>query len=139
MRGASVLEEKDTLPGSKLHFAIDNRDCLTCARQGHADVRWHVIAAFRAMREVIGILRHETVEKLFQIAPGRRVGILHDDNAATGVLNKNSHSSVSHAAPLDLRLHIVGDFVGPFASSANFKSIMLNAHKFSDRKYHVVD
>ena len=63
MRGAAMLEQEYTLPGSKLHLAVDNRDCLACARQGHADVRRHVIAAFRTVSKVISIFRHQTIEK----------------------------------------------------------------------------
>src|SRR4029453_2196484 len=47
MRGAPVFEQEYALPCSKLHFAVDNRDCLACPRSGHADVRGRVMAAFR--------------------------------------------------------------------------------------------
>jgi hypothetical protein len=135
---APVFEQKNALPGSELHFPIDNRYCLACARQYHPDMRWHIIAALGAVREVIGIFWHQAIEKLFQVAARGRIGVFHDENTATGVLNKHGHCPVSHSAAVDLRLQIIGDFVEALVLRANFKSIMMNAHKFSDREYHVV-
>jgi len=133
-----MLKEENALPRSELHFAIDHRYGLACARQCHPDVRRHIIAALGTVREVIGIFWHQAIEKLFQVAARGRIGVFHDENAATGVLNKHGHCPVSHSAAVDLRLQIIGDFVEALALRANFKSIMMNVHKFSDREYHVV-
>jgi hypothetical protein len=138
MRGTAVLKQKYALPGAKLHFAAANWDCLACAGQGHADVRWHVIAAFRAVSEVISIFRNQTIEKFLQVVSRRRIGIFHNDHAATSMLGKDGYGSISHAAPVDLRLRFVRDFVQSFSIRANLNSIMMNMHKFSGRKYHVV-
>jgi hypothetical protein len=46
MWGAPVFKEKDALPRSELHISIDNRYCLTGARQCHSDMRWHIVATF---------------------------------------------------------------------------------------------
>jgi hypothetical protein len=108
---APMFKEKDSLPCSELHFSIGNRYCLARASQHHPDMRRHVVAPFGTVREVIGIFRHEPIEERFQIAARGRIGILHHDEAATRVLNKNSDCPVSHVAPVDLRLHIIGDFV----------------------------
>src|ERR1700751_4527870 len=105
MRSSRMFKEENALPRSKLHFSVGNRQCLARACQSHADVRWHVIAAFRAVSEVIGILGHQVVEKLLQIAARSWIGILHDDDAATGVLNKNRRGPISNAASVDLRLN----------------------------------
>ncbi len=83
------------------------------------------------MREVIGIFRHEAVEKLFQIASRGGVGIFHDDDAATGVLNKNGDCSVSHSAVVDLRLHLIGDFVETLAVGAHFELVVMHMHSRS--------
>ena len=77
------------------------------------------------MREVIGIFRHEAVEKLFQIALRRRVGIFHHHDAAASVLNKDRDCSVSQAGLVDLRLHFIGDFVETFAVAAHFDSVVM--------------
>ncbi len=133
-----MLEQEYALPGSELHFAVDNWHRLARPRQGHSDVRWHVIAAFRVVSKIISIFRHQPVEELFQIAPRRGIGILHDDDAATRMLDKSGYGSVSHTAPVDLRLHFVRDFVQSFSIRANLNSIVVNMHKLSGRKYHVV-
>ena len=80
------------------------------------------------MREVIGIFRDETVEKLFQITSRGGIGIFHDDDAATGVLNKNCDCSVSHSAVVDLRLHVISDFVETFAMRAHFELVVKDVH-----------
>src|SRR5207244_5037093 len=108
VRGAPMFEQENALPRSKLHFSVGNRNCLAGARQDHADMRWHIIAALGTVRKVIGVLRHESIEEFFQVSTCSGIGILHDDNAATGVLNKNSHCAISDAAPVDLRLNFIG-------------------------------
>ena len=123
-----MFKEENALPRSKLHVSVGNRQCLARARQSHADVRWHVIAAFGAVREVIGILRHQVVEELLQIAARSWIGIFHDDDAATGVLNKNCRDPVSKAASVDLRLNFIGDFVETFSVAGDFELIVINVH-----------
>ena len=123
-----MFKEANALPRSKLHFSVGNRQCLARARQGHADVRWHVIAAFGAVREVIGILRHQVVEEVLQIAARSWIGIFHDDDAATGVLNKNRRGPISNAASVDLRLNFIGDFVETFSLAVRFEFFVMNAH-----------
>jgi len=123
-----MFKEENALPCSKLHFFVRNRQCLARARQGHADVRWHVIAAFGAVREVIGILRHQVVEEVLQIAARSWIGIFHDDDAATGVLNKNRSGPISKAASVDLGLNFIGDFVETFSVAADFELIVVDAH-----------
>jgi hypothetical protein len=123
-----MLKEKDALPRSKLHFPIDNRYCLARARQRHPDMRWHIVAAFRTVREVIGIFGHQPVEELFQIAACGRIRIFHDEKAATGVLHKHSHCSVSHVAPIDRRLYIIRDFVQSFTFAAKIEVVVMDMH-----------
>ena len=124
-----VFKQKNALPRSQLHFPIDNRYCLARARQCHPDMRRHIIAALRPVRKIIGIFRHEPIEERFQIAARGRIRILHHDEAATRVLNKNSDCPVSHVAPVDLRLHIIGDFVQSFTSGAEFEPVVMDVHK----------
>ena len=88
------------------------------------------------MGEVIRIFRHEAVEKLFQIAARGRVGIFHNDDAATGVLNKNGDGSILNARLLDLRLHVISNFGETFATRAQLELVLANVHAttlFSDQ------
>ncbi len=116
------------MPRSELHFSIHNRHGLAGARQDHADMRRHVVAAFRIVREVIGVFGHQALEKFFQIASRGRIGIFHDDDAAAGVLNKNGDGSVLDAALVDLRLNLVGDFIETFATGVHFQLSLVDVH-----------
>ena len=83
------------------------------------------------MREVADIFRHEPVKKLFQIASRGGIGIFHDDDAAAGMLNKNGDCSVSHSAIVDLRLHLIGNFVETLAVGADFEPFLMYMHSKS--------
>lgn len=134
MGSAPVFEEKNSLPGAKLHFSIDNRHGLARACQHHANVRSAVVCALSRMHEVIGVLRHEPLEKFFEIFSRCRIGVFHHDETATGVLNKNGDGPVTHAAFVDLLLNRIGDFVGAFAVGANIELVLMNVHKLCDPK-----
>lgn len=129
MGGVAMLKEKNSLPGTEVHLSIDNRHRLAGAREGHANVRRHVIATFRLVHEVICIFRDKPIEKFFKITSRGRIGVFHDDEAATGVLNKRRHGSRTHARFVDDRLDIVRDFVSPLAAGANFEFLLSNVHK----------
>lgn len=125
---ATMFEQENALPGSELHLTIDNRHGLTGARQDRADMRWHIIAAFGTVYEVIGIFRHEAVEEFFQITSRSRIGIFHDDHAATGMLDKHHRRPVQDAASIDLGLHLARDFVQSLSVRADLKLVVMNAH-----------
>ena len=127
-----MFKEKNTLPRSKLHFAIGDRYCVTRAGQRHPDMGWHVVATFRTVREVIGIFRYEPIEKCFQVAARCGIGVLHNEETATGVLNKNRHCPTSHPRAIDLRLHIFGNFVQSFTFSAKFELVVMDTHYIAD-------
>jgi hypothetical protein len=129
VRRTTMLEQEYALPGSKLHFAVNNRDDLACPRQGHSDMRWHVIAALRAVSKIIRIFRHQTIEKFLQIMSCGGIGIFHDDQAAAGVLNKDTQRPIKDPAFVDPPPDIIGDFVGPLAIGAHFELIVINAHR----------
>jgi hypothetical protein len=100
MRRATVFEQKNALPGSELHLAINNRTSHWCASRpcGYAMACHHCL---RNCAEIIRVFRDQSVEELLQVTPRGRVGIFHDDHAATGMLDKNGsrpfrtpHSSI---------------------------------------------
>ena len=128
-----MFKEEKTLPGPELHSSVDNRHCLARSCQDHANMRRHVIAAFRAVREVISIFWHQAIEEFLHVISRGGIGILHDDDAATGVLNKDRHCPVANAALVYLRLDLVGDFACAFAVCADLNLLMLDAHKFRQR------
>ncbi len=68
-----MLKQKNALPGAKLHFPINNRHHLARSRQDHANVRRHVIAAFRTVSEVISLFWHQSIEKFFHVMSRARI------------------------------------------------------------------
>ena len=123
-----MLEQKNTLPGSELHFPIGNRDRLARSRQNHADMRGHVIAAFRAVPKILGIFRHEAVEEFLEVAPRGWIGIFHNNHTATGVLNKDRDHPAAQTAFVDPSLDIISHFIRSLAIGADFKLLVVNAH-----------
>ena len=128
MSCAAVFEEKNSLPGSELHFSIHNRDRLARSRQNHADVGGHVIAAFRTVRKIIGIFWHETVEEFLEVAPRGWIGIFHNNHTATGVLNKDRDRPAAQTACVDFPPDIISHFIRSLAIGADFKLLVVNAH-----------
>jgi len=122
-----VFEKKNSLPGAELHFAIDDWDRFACARQDHANVRWHVVRAFVIVL-VVRVFRYQLLEKPFHIAPSRRSRVLHHGQAATGVLNENRHDPVSHVGFVDLLLNLIRDLIGAFAVGSHFEFFVLDLH-----------
>ena len=95
--GMAMFKDKNSLPGAQLHFAADDRNRFARTGQDHPNMGRHVVRSFSIVLEIIGILRHQTVEKFLQITTRRRIGIFHHDQTATGMLDKNSQNSVANA------------------------------------------
>ena len=129
MRGVAVFEEKDSLPGSELHFSIHNRDGLARSRQNHANMGGHVIAALRAVRKIIGIFWHQAVEEFLKVAPRAWIGIFHNNHTATGVLNKDRDRPAAQTEFVDLSPDTIGDFICSLAIGADLKLLVVDAHK----------
>jgi hypothetical protein len=133
VRVASVLKEKNPLPGSKLHSSINDRNGLAGARQDRTDVRRHVVTTFFRMFKIVIVFRHKSLEELFQIAPCRRGRVFHDDQTAAGMPNKNRDRSAAHTRLVDLGLNIIRNFIRAFAMRANVELTVLNRHKVGRR------
>lgn len=93
-----MLEEKDTLPGAEGHFSVDDWDHFAGSGERHANVTGHVIGAFVGVGEPRCILGNEAFEKFFEVMTGLGVGIFHDDEAGTGVRDKNGNRSLAYTA-----------------------------------------
>jgi len=125
---ATMFEEENALPGSELHLTINNRHGLAGARQDHADMRRHIVAAFGTVGEVIGIFRYKALEEFFEIAARSRIGVFHDDEAATGMLDKHGRRPVPDAPSIDLGLHFARDFVQSFSVRADLELTVMDVH-----------
>ena len=113
MRMIPMLEEKDPLPGPQSHPAIDNRNDLTTSTQHHANVGGHVIRTFVGVNKVWRVFRNKMIKERMKIRARAGVGIFHDDQARTGVLDENRDG-----ARLDTRIgNNLGNLPGDLISS----------------------
>lgn len=110
-----MLEQEDSLPGTELHLPIRDRNRFACPREDHSNVGCAVVTAFARVYEIIRVLWDKSLEKFFQILARRWVGVLHNDETATSVLNKECDNAILKARLLDRLLHRIGDFVGALA------------------------
>lgn len=125
---AAMLKEKNALPRAELHSTIDNRDGFARARERHPDMRSAVVTAFGRVDEIIGVFRDETLEKFFQIFSRRAIGVFHNDQTATRMLNEYRDDSGAYAGFVDLALDFIGDLICAFAVGGDFESVMMDAH-----------
>jgi hypothetical protein len=132
VRRPPVFEQKNALPCAELHFAIDDRHGLAGTCQNHADVRRHVVAAFGTVCEIISIFWYEPLEELFEVVARRWIGILHDDNAATGVLHEDCCCPIFHPTFIDRLLHFISDLVQSFACGTEFELMVVDTHHNAD-------
>jgi len=128
MRSATVLEEKNSLPGPELQFAIDDGNRFARACQRHPNMRGHVVESFVVVFELV-VLRDEAIEKSFEIAARGRRGVLHRNQTATRVRHENRHDAVAYVALVDPGLYFVRDFVSAFPFGAKFQLLVMDAHK----------
>ena len=110
-----MLEEEDPLPGPQSHPAIDNRNDLAASTQHHANVGRHVILTFVGVNKIRRVFRNKMIKERMKVRARAGVGILHDDQARTGVLDENRDG-----ACLDTRLgnntgNLPGDLISPLA------------------------
>ena len=125
---AAMLKEKNALPRPELHSTIDNRNGFARAGERHPDMRSAVVTAFGRVEEIIGVFRDETLEKFFQIFSRRAIGVLHDDQTATRMLNEYGDDSGADGGFVDLALDFIGDLICAFAVGGDFESVMMDAH-----------
>ena len=123
-----MLEQKNSLPGADLYFAIDNGEDFARAGERHANVRGAVVGTFVVVF-VVRILGNETFEKFFQIASRRGRGILHDDQTAARVADEHRYSACRDFASSDDFLHFVSDFVRPLPFRSQSKIFAVNSHR----------
>ena len=92
-------------------------------------MRWHIVAPFRTVCEVVGILGHNSIEELFEIVARARIGVFHNDNAATGVLNEHRHRPIPDSASMYLSLQGIRYFVKSLAVRPKIKLCVMDVHR----------
>lgn len=111
MRAQAVFPEKDPLPGAQKQAAILKGQNFRAAGERHFNVARHIVVPFERMDKAGVAIRNQFVHIVMQITPRTRVGIFHEDEAATGMLAKNSDGSLTQAAAPQRFLDLGGDFV----------------------------
>src|ERR1700719_251765 len=91
-------------------------------------MRRHIVGTFVVMLEIICVFRHETVKEFFQVAPRRRGGILHHEQAAARMLDEQSYNSVPDMILVHQRLNFVGNFICSLTFPSNFQPIRADMH-----------
>ena len=112
----------------ELHPRIRDRDHFARSRQHHPDVRRHVVRSFVVVLEVRRVFGHEPVEEFLEIAARGRIRVLHDDEAATGVLNENGQRAGRDAAAGQGRIDLIRDFIRPLARCPDRDRFVVHAH-----------
>ena len=80
------------------------------------------------MDEVRFVFGNEVIEVVVQVGSSRGIGVFHDDERATRVLDENCYRASCDAALTNEFDHFVGDFVGSFAVGADGKGVAESFH-----------
>ena len=110
-----MFEKKDALPCAEHKIAIINRNDLTGAGEGHAQMAGTIVRPLIGVDEVRKVFRNEVIEEGMKIGARFGVSVLHYDKAGTGVLNKNCDLTIDDASFVNKIPYLPRDFVGSFA------------------------
>ena len=124
-----MFEEKESLPSAKAHAVADDGDVFVDVGEAHADVRRHVVWALIGVDEIRSVLRNKMVEKVVEVGASRRVGVFHDDETATRVLDEDSAETIAYSCLSNNGLNLRGDFVGALASCREGEFSGVDVHK----------
>ena len=129
MRGFSMFKQKQPLPSPQCQLTVDDGYRLGASREYHPNVRRHIIGTFISVDEIGFILGHQPVKILVQIRPRVGVGVLHDDQRATGMLDKDRCDALLDTRLFEDVLNLVGDGVGAFATGRESNCVMMYVHR----------
>lgn len=110
-----MFEKEDSLPCAEYKIAVVNRNDLTGAGEGHAQVAGTIVRALVGVDEVREVFRNEVIEEGMKIGARFGISVLHDHKAGTGVLNKNCDLTIDDASFVNKIPYLPRDFVGSFA------------------------
>ena len=106
-----MFPEIDPLPCPESQPPLDDGDRKRRRSQRRLDVRRHVVRPFERVGEVGIVLRHMTIQPLFQIAPRRGIGVFLNRQARRGVLDHDRAESFGASRSIDNFLHLSRDFM----------------------------
>jgi hypothetical protein len=111
VRAHAVLKQVDALPCAQNHAPAGYRNGKRGRRQRRPDMGSHVIRSFQRMDESRIVIRHQLLDKSFQIMPHIRIGILIDDQPAGRMAAEQCDQPGGHTDITDNRCNLVCDFV----------------------------
>ena len=132
VRRLPMLPNVDALPGAEDKFAARDWDAQVDSRERSADVRGHVIVAFRRVDEHRVAIGHEMIEKRVKVAAHVRIGILLNDERSRRVLQMERGEARLETAFGDELFNPAGELVE--AASAGWNLQFVNALTQHDHK-----
>src|SRR5262249_14514594 len=121
-----MLINEDTLPGPKSKRSFNNWNGLGCSCQNHANVAWHIVGPLSAVCVVASTFRNQTRKKALQISANRRISVLENDQAGTGMLNKDGRDPVSNPTFVNRGRNTIGNFIESSARSFDDEFFIIN-------------
>ncbi len=88
----------------------------------------HVVGPFVGMGEVGIVFRYESVEVVFEISSGRRIGIFHQYETAARVLAEHGCESVLDLALSNRAIQFIADFDRTLPSCMDLNFDLINTH-----------
>lgn len=111
-----VLPEENSLPSAKLHPTRGHGDYFTGAGESHFDMTRHIVGPFERVVKIWVVFRHETIEPPLEITTGRRISVLHDNQATACVLAENRDGAGRHTTRCHNIRNLSGNFNCPGSS-----------------------
>src|ERR1700759_4242302 len=101
----TVLAQINALPGSQCQTTCRNRQTDLAAKHAGLEVRREVVQAFVVMLIAVCSLWDQTIEKSFEVATDRRIGVLVDGQRRRGMLQPQ----MQQTDPARLQLRQAGE------------------------------
>jgi len=128
MAAHAVLPEEDALPGAEAEATVCERNHFGRAGERHLNVARHVVGTLIGVGEVGVVFRHEAIDKAFEIAPRRRIGVFHNDEATAGVAAKDGDGAFAQSRFEQSFFHHVGKLGGGFTRRGDNDLFGKNRH-----------
>ena len=131
--GDAVLPKVEALPGSQEQPALYDRYGFGRSREGHLYMTGHIVGTFIGMGEMGIVIRHQSIQEIFQIPPGGRIRIFHQNQAATGVAAEGGDLAGLQAGHPQGLPDIVCNFVSALARRSQGKGLLVDLHAAQSR------
>lgn len=130
-----MLKQKDTLPSPEHHTSRRNRYHLARPREGHSDMRGHVIRPLQRVHISLPLLGNHPLKKRNQILRSGGIRIFKDDQTGARVTHENGHDTLTHPRLPDRSGDMSRDVIQALSVRLHFEKCGLRFHLFilSDR------